>query len=36
MDYHRADEAIAEGEAAVGRARPNLRYVLDQGGGRSA
>ena len=28
MDYHRAAEAIAEGEAAVGRIRPLLRYVL--------
>lgn len=28
MDYHRAVEAIAEGEAAVVRMRPLLRYVL--------
>lgn len=28
MDYHRAAEAIAEGEAAVARVRPLLRYVL--------
>ncbi|AWI80216.1 MAG: patatin [Betaproteobacteria bacterium HGW-Betaproteobacteria-13] len=28
MDYHRAEEAIAEGEAAVTRVRPLLRYVL--------
>jgi NTE family protein len=28
MDYHRAAEAIAEGEAAVVRMRPLLRYVL--------
>ena len=28
MDYHRAAEAIAEGEAAVMRMRPLLRYVL--------
>lgn len=31
LDYHRAAEAIAEGEAAVARARPMLRYVVDQG-----
>lgn len=31
MDYHRADEAIAEGEAAVGRVRPLLRELV--GGG---
>lgn len=28
MDYHRADEAIAEGAAAVARARPLLRELL--------
>lgn len=28
MDYHRAAEAVAEGEAAVMRMRPLLRYVL--------
>jgi NTE family protein len=28
MDYHRADEAIAEGVAAVGRVRPLLRDLL--------
>ncbi|PLX76626.1 MAG: patatin [Azoarcus sp.] len=28
MDYHRAEEAIAEGEAAVVRAKPLLRYAL--------
>lgn len=28
MDYHRAAEAIAEGEAAVARIRPLLRYAL--------
>ncbi|MCV2218035.1 patatin-like phospholipase RssA [Thauera sp. Sel9] len=28
MDYHRAAEALAEGEAAVMRMRPLLRYVL--------
>jgi NTE family protein len=28
MDYHRAAEAIAEGEAAVLRMRPLLRYVM--------
>ena len=33
MDYHRAGEAIAEGEAAVARAVPLLHYVLSQGGG---
>ena len=33
MDYHRAGEAIVEGEAAVARARPALRYLLDQLGG---
>lgn len=32
MDYHRAAEAIAEGEAAVARMRPLLHYAL----GRSA
>ena len=31
MDYHRADEAIAEGVAAVGRARPLLRELLGTG-----
>lgn len=31
MDYHRADEAIAEGVAAVGRARPLLRELLGMG-----
>lgn len=36
MDYHRADEAIAEGEAAVARARPTLRYVVEQAAGRTA
>ncbi|ATE59251.1 patatin-like phospholipase RssA [Thauera sinica] len=36
MDYHRASEAIAEGEAAVARARPALRYLLDQLDGRTA
>lgn len=30
MDYHRAAEAIAEGEAAVARARPLLRFVLER------
>lgn len=33
LDYHRAPEAIAEGEAAVARARPALRYLLDELGG---
>jgi NTE family protein len=28
MDYHRADEAIAEGVAAVARVRPLLRELL--------
>lgn len=28
MDYHRAEEAIVEGEAAVARVRPLLHYVL--------
>ncbi|TAH45573.1 MAG: patatin-like phospholipase RssA [Betaproteobacteria bacterium] len=36
MDYHRAPEAIAEGEAAVARALPALRYALDQLGGHTA
>lgn len=31
MDYHRADEAIAEGVAAVARVRPLLRELLGQG-----
>lgn len=34
MDYHRAAEAIAEGEAAVLRVRPLLRYVLDEAAAR--
>lgn len=34
MDYHRAAEAIAEGEAAVLRIRPLLRFVLDEAAGR--
>lgn len=32
MDYHRADEAIAEGVAAVARVRPLLRELLGSGG----
>ena len=32
MDYHRAAEAIAEGEAAVARARPLMRFVLEHEG----
>jgi NTE family protein len=28
MDFHRAREAIAEGEAAVARMLPALRYML--------
>lgn len=32
MDYHRAAEAIAEGEAAVARMRPLLHYALGRGG----
>lgn len=31
MDYHRADEAIAEGVAAVARVRPLLRELLGRG-----
>lgn len=31
MDYHRADEAIAEGVAAVARVRPLLRELLGNG-----
>jgi NTE family protein len=31
MDYHRADEAIAVGGAAVARVRPLLRELLGQG-----
>ncbi len=34
MDYHRAAEAIAEGEAAVLRIRPLLRFVLDEAASR--
>lgn len=33
MDYHRAKETIAEGEAAVARMMPAIRYALGQEGG---
>lgn len=32
LDYHRAAEAIVEGEAAVARVRPLLHYALGRGG----
>lgn len=32
LDFHRAAEAIAEGEAAVARMRPLLHYALGRGG----
>ncbi|MCZ4305336.1 patatin-like phospholipase RssA [Zoogloeaceae bacterium G21618-S1] len=37
MDYHRAKETIAEGEAAVARMMPAIRYALGhEGGGHDA